>query len=149
MEEKSTKKNGRPKKIRDTVEVKKKTGKPGRPKGTRKQRQFEQTRLGFFLKYEAPIEYELIMRSTPQSAFPKPSIHLIETIAIASHNPVFKKNKYFKYLQEYKDKGLYMKEPKLLTESRRVFYQTLMDNRVKRYIKEQKKAGFSPYALEV
>ena len=44
MEEKSTKKNGRPKKIRDTVEVKKKTGKPGRPKGTRKQRQFEQTR---------------------------------------------------------------------------------------------------------
>ena len=144
-----SKKKSSPKKVRDTIDVKNKTGKRGRPKGSLKQRPFEQTRLGFFLKYEAPIEYELIMRSTPQSAFPKPSIHLIETIAIASHNPVFKKNKYFKYLQEYKEKGLYMKEPKLLTEERKKFYQSLMDTRVRKYIKEQKKAGFSPYALEV
>ena len=144
---KKSRRNARPKKIRETFTAEK-TGKPGRPVGTKKIRKFEETKLGFFLKYEAPIEYELIMRSTPLSPHPKPSIHLIETIAIASHNPVFEKNKYFKYLQLYKETGLNV-EPKKLTPKRQEYYEKLMANRVRRYIKEQKKSGFSPYALEV
>ena len=59
------------------------TGKQGRPKGTRKKRHFDETKLGFFLKYEAPIEYELIMASTPKGVFPEPTIKIIEAITLA------------------------------------------------------------------
>lgn len=67
------------------------TGKQGRPKGTRKKRHFDETKLGFFLKYEAPIEYELIMASTPKGVFPEPTMKIIEAITLASPNPVFQK----------------------------------------------------------
>lgn len=69
----------------------KSNGKPGRPKGTKKKRLFEETKLGFLLKYETPIEYELIMSSTPKSVFPEPKIKVIEAITLASPNPVFQK----------------------------------------------------------
>lgn len=45
-------------------------GKTRKAKRNQKKRHFDETKLGFFLKYEAPIEYELIMASTPKRGFP-------------------------------------------------------------------------------
>lgn len=117
-------------------------GKPGRPKGTRKKRLFEETRLGFLLKYEAPIEYQLIMSSTPKSVFPEPKIKIIEAITLASHNPVFQKNKFFRYLEEYRKNKLYCKRAKVLTSKRKVYYERIQMNQIKRYIEAKKKEGY-------
>lgn len=117
----------------------KQTGKQGRPKGTLKKRQFEETRLGFFLKYEAPIEYELIMSSTPKSVFPEPSIKIINAITLASPNPVFQKNKFFRYLDEYRRHKLWCPRAKVLTPTRKVFYERLQANLMKQYIEHRKK----------
>lgn len=128
------------------ITVKKKSyGKVGRPKGTRLRRKFEETKLGFFLKYEAPIEYELIMQSTPQSAFPEPKINVIEAIAISSHNPVFEKGKYYRYLEEYRINKCSALRPKILTEKRKAYYERILNNQIERYIEDMRKRGYKPY----
>lgn len=120
----------------------KSNGKPGRPKGTKKKRQFEETKLGFLLKYEAPIEYELIMSSTPKSIFPEPSIKVIEAITLASPNPVFQKNKFFRYLEDYKKNKLFCIRAKILTAKRKIFYERIQMNQIKKYIESKKKEGY-------
>lgn len=120
----------------------KSNGKPGRPKGTKKKRQFEETKLGFLLKYEAPIEYELIMFSTPKSIFPEPSIKVIEAITLASPNPVFQKNKFFRYLEDYKKNKLFCIRAKILTAKRKIFYERIQMNQIKKYIEFKKKEGY-------
>ena len=120
----------------------KSNGKPGRPKGTKKKRQFEETKLGFLLKYEAPIEYELIMQSTPNSVFPEPKIKVIEAITLASPNPIFQKNKFFRYLDEYRENKLCCDRAKVLTPKRKAYYDKIQENQIKKYIEFRKKTGY-------
>ena len=115
------------------------TGKQGRPKGTRKKRHFDETKLGFFLKYEAPIEYELIMSSTPKGTFPEPTIKIIEAITLASPNPVFQKNKFYRYMDEYKTNKLCTSKPKRMTPVKKEYYERLQRNQMRRYIEQRKK----------
>lgn len=90
-------------------------GETRKAKRNQKKRHFDETKLGFFLKYEAPIEYELVMTSTPKSVFPEPSIKIIEAITLASPNPVFQKNKFYRYLEEYRKNKLCTSKPKRMT----------------------------------
>lgn len=85
---------------------KKRSSKLGRK---RKKREFEETRVGHFLKYEAPLEYSLIMDANGTSS--APSADLIEAISYASLNPLFKKPKFRRSLIEYRTTGLYPGKP--------------------------------------
>lgn len=120
----------------------KSNGKRGRPKGTKKKRLFEETKLGFLLKYETPIEYELIMSSTPKSVFPEPKIKVIEAITLASPNPVFQKNKFYRYLDDYRRNKLCSERAKVLTSKRKAYYERLQMNQIKKYIESKKKEGY-------
>lgn len=120
----------------------KSNGKPGRPKGTKKKRLFEETKLGFLLKYETPIEYELIMSSTPKSVFPEPKIKVIEAITLASPNPVFQKNKFYRYLDDYRRNKLCCERAKVLTSKRKAYYERLQMNQIKKYIESKKKEEY-------
>lgn len=75
----------------------------------RKKRLFEETRVGHFLKYEAPLEYNLIMDAN--GTLSAPSADLIEAISYASLNPLFKKPKFRRSLIEYRATGLYPGKP--------------------------------------
>ena len=110
----------------------------GRPKGTLKKYKFEETKLGFFLKYEAPAAYELIMKMTQKRQFPQPTIRTIETVCKASNDPVLKKAKYFRYLDEYRVKGIYCGRPKVLTPERKLFYDALRKKSIARYAKQHR-----------
>lgn len=91
--------------------------KVGRPRKTRQKRRdprkirrkFEETRVGYFLKYEAPVEYHLVTTINISGA---PSADLVEHIGYASRNPLFKKAKFRKALLEYRLTGLYPPSPK-------------------------------------
>ena len=56
--------------------------KPGRPKGYSLKR-FDQTRIGFLLAHEVPIEYKLLMETVKSLKLSSPSAELIEAIAYA------------------------------------------------------------------
>ena len=56
----------------------------GRPKGTLKRFPFDETRIGFMLRYEMPVVYHLLHRlCAPQQPF-EPDWRVIESVAEAS-----------------------------------------------------------------
>ena len=79
-------------------------------------RRFEETRLGFYIKYNAPVEYELIISITPNKKNPEPKTNVIEAIAAASNNPVLQSQKFFTYLDDYKKNKLYSDKVMKITE---------------------------------
>lgn len=124
--------------VRQTRKPIQKTHQPGRPKGTRKKRKFDETRLGFMLKYETPLEYSLILAGTKKAIFIQPDWHLIESICGASGDISFSKAKFKTYLDEYKEYGIYCNRPKKITPERLTYYNKLKLNKVKSFTKGQK-----------
>lgn len=84
---------------------KKRKRKLGRPKG-HSLKPFDQTRIGFLLKHEVPVEYKLLMEVTELLKLRAPSSELIEAIGYASNDPFFRKAKYWRCLIDYKKYGL-------------------------------------------
>lgn len=109
--------------------------KDGRPKGTIKRYKFSETKLGFMLKYETPVEYDLIIEHTQGGEKGEPTVAIIETIASASTDPSFKKEKFKRYLDLYKAKGLYIGRAKKMTDERKVYYEKIRKTKLKMYIK--------------
>ena len=103
--------------------------KPGRPKG-HSVRPFEQTRIGFMLKHEVPIEYKLIMEVTELLKLRAPSFELIEAIGYASDDSFFKKTKYWRCLKDYKKYGLRPPIPILTNASKELYYIRLRLNKL-------------------
>ena len=110
----------------------------GRPKGTYKRFPFEQTKLGFMLKYEVAVVYGIIMNMTPKVHFPEPSLFLIETICGASKDPSFQKKKFLRYLEEYARDGLFCKRGKVLTAGRKVYYESVREKKVDKFIEQNR-----------
>lgn len=88
------------------------------------------------LKYETPVEFDLIINSVSYSynPFPEPSVEVIEIIAKTSRDPSFKKKKFFRYLEEYKKYGLCCKRGKKLTPERQAYYESIRDKKLEAYI---------------
>lgn len=74
----------------ETQETSKKTRKT---KGYSLKR-FDQTRIGFLLAHEVPIEYKLLMETVKSLKLSSPSAELIEAIAYASNDPFFAKQNF-------------------------------------------------------
>ena len=108
----------------------------GRPTGTYKKYRFEETRLGFLLKYEAPAVISIILNLTPRAVFPEPKVELIEQVCRASGDPSLRKPKFFRYLEEYRDMGIYCRRPKRLTPERALYYERLRKKKLECFIKE-------------
>lgn len=85
------------------------------------------------------------METTASGLFPQPKIQIIEAITASSPNPVLRKKKFFKYLEEYRNNKLCIKRPKVMTPEKQLYYDKLMGNQVKKYIQKLKKKGFVPY----
>jgi hypothetical protein len=83
---------------------KKRRRKLGRPKGCALKK-FEETRIGFFLQHEAPIEYQLLKEVTEQMKFRFPPADLIEAICYSSDDPFFRKTKFWRSLIAYRKYG--------------------------------------------
>jgi hypothetical protein len=113
--------------------------KDGRPRGTLKRFQFEETRLGFMIKHEAPVVFNIIMNLTSGSIFPAPSCELIKLVCGASRDPSFKKAKFRRYLSEYETTGLYCKRGKELTPNRKLYYETIRKKKMKLFINRNKR----------
>lgn len=103
----------------------------GRPKSTirkrtkkRKKRsvKFSETRLGFMLQHEVPVEYSLIKHIMDQCNIHEPSADFIEAIGYSSDDPFFKKSKYWRCLIAYRKYGLKQKMPVLTNMHKELYY---------------------------
>lgn len=117
---------------------KKRRKEDGRPRGTLKKFQFEQTRLGFMIKHEAPVCFRIIMNLTPKATFPEPSCEVIRIVCKASRDPSFGKAKFKRYLAEYASTGLYCKRGKKITPKRDAYYRAIRLKKMSLFIRRNK-----------
>lgn len=106
----------------------------GRPEGSLKRFPFVETRLGFMLRYETPVAYDLVMRLSPPSRRQCPYPELVEAVCAASPDPAFRKPKFRRYMDEYARDGVYCRRGKRLTPERARYYERLRERRLEEYI---------------
>ena len=112
--------------------------KNGRPKGTYKKFLFEETKLGFMLKHEVPVVYQIIMNSLPKGELSSPTPQLIFTVCKASKDPSFQKPKFFRYLEQYRVQGIYCKRAKRLTPERKQYYERIRQKKIRKFISQNR-----------
>ena len=111
----------------------------GRPKGTLKRFPFEQTRLGFMLRYEMPVVYFVLKKlCSAQSVF-EPDWHVIESVARASKDASYRKPKFRRYLEEYSRNGLFCRRGKVLTPRRKTYYEGICRRKIEYFIQQNRK----------
>ena len=110
----------------------------GRPRGTLKRFPFEQTRLGFMLRYEMPVVYFLLRRLCPAQPF-EPDWRVVEAVARSAADTSRDKPKFRRYLQEYARDGVYCRRGKLLTPERKAYYEHIRSVKMKEYIRRNRK----------
>lgn len=116
---------------------KKKRKKPRRKVGRKRiKRQFDETRVGYFLRLEAPLEYNLIMEVS--GTVSAPSADLIEAIGYASLNLLFKKPKFRRALIEYRKNGLYAGDPKKSCIEKELYYISVRKHNMQKAIQKKK-----------
>lgn len=110
-----------------------------RPQGTYKRYLFEQTKLGFFLKYEVPEVFQLIMQSLPPGKHRAPPLPLVRIVCAASRDPSLKKAKFRRYMELYEREGLYCHRATVMTPQKKVFYDKMRRHKLERYIRSNRK----------
>lgn len=111
----------------------------GRPKGTFKRFPFEQTRLGFMLRYEMPVVYYLLRRLSPPAPLFEPEWQLVDSVCRASKDSSYNKPKFRRYLEEYARDGVYCKRGKRLTPERLAYYESVRRKKLEIFIRKNKK----------
>lgn len=118
---------------------KKRRKEDGRPRGTFKRFPFEQTRLGFMLRYEMPVVYYLLKRLSPPAPLFEPQWWLVDAVCRASKDPSYDKPKFKRYLAEYASKGVYCKRGKRLTPGRLVYYESVRRKKLEAFIQRNRR----------
>ena len=108
----------------------------GRPKGTLRQFPFEQTRIGFMLRYEMPIVYGILKQLCGSQSPFEPEWWVIDSVAKASKDTSYGKPKFKRYLLEYQEKGLYCLRGKVLTPKRKAYYESVQKHKTQEYIRK-------------
>lgn len=120
----------------------------GRPRGTFKRYKFEETKLGFMLKYETPVVYGILMNTLIWTSSQEPSTELIEVVCRASRDSSFKKPKFRRYLKEYARYGLYCHRPKRMTPELETYYAHIRKVKKDKFIyRNREKIGLIKKAL--
>lgn len=111
----------------------------GRPKGTLKRFPFEETRLGFMLRYEMPVVYYLLRKLSPPAPLFEPTWQLVDSVCSSSTDPSYLKPKFKRYLEEYARNGVYCKRGKRLTPERLVYYESIRRKKLELFIRANRK----------
>lgn len=117
----------------------KRPGKRGRPPGTYKRYPFEQTKLGFFLKYEVPEVFCLIMHSLPPGRYRVPPLPLVRIVCAASKDPSLRKPKFRRYMALYERDGLYCRRATVMTPEKKPFYDEMYRRKLEKFIGRNRK----------
>lgn len=81
-----------------------------------------------------PAVYEVIMSMTQPYMLCEPPYLLIKLVCEKSDDTSLKKRKFIRYLEEYKEQGLFCRRPKLLTSERKKYYEAIRKKKMNTYI---------------
>lgn len=88
------------------------------------------------LRYEMPIVYHILRQlSNSQTPF-EPEWWVIDSVAKASKDASYGKPKFRRYLEEYREKGLYCLRGKVLTPKRKAYYESVRKHKTDEYIRK-------------
>ena len=93
----------------------------------------------FFLKYECPALYEVLLKLALHGDCAEPKIQLIEIVCRCSNDSSLKKPKFERYLEEYRIKGIYCARPKKMTPQRESYYKRIRGRKAKIYMSQGEK----------
>lgn len=110
----------------------------GRPKGTLKRFPFEQTPLGFMLRYEMPVVYHLLKQLCAAQEPFEPDWRVVESVARLSNDASYCKPKFRRYLEKYRCEGLYCRRGKRLTPERKAYYASIRRRKVAAFIRQNR-----------
>ena len=111
----------------------------GRPQGTLKRFPFDETRIGFMLRYEMPVVYHLLRRLCATQQPFEPDWQVIRSVAEASKDPSCGKAKFRRYLDEYRRDGVYCRRGKRLTPGRKAYYEGICRRKREEYIRRNRR----------
>lgn len=106
----------------------------GRPKGTFKRFAFHETKLGFMLRYEAPLVYHLLRIVAPRHIRFEPEWEVVKAVCDASDDPSLRKPKFHRYLEEYRQHGVFCRRAKRLTPSRLAYYESVRRRKIAQFV---------------
>lgn len=86
------------------------------------------------LKYEAPHIYDIILKMTQPNVYIEPPYLLIKLICENANDRSFNKPKFYRYMEEYRNNGLYCKRPKIITPEREKYYKSIYKKKLEKYI---------------
>ena len=112
----------------------------GRPQGTLKRFPFDETRIGFMLRYEMPVV--LIICSAGYAPRSSPSSRTGRSYGRwrqASKDPSCGKAKFRRYLDEYRRDGVYCRRGKRLTPERKAYYEGICRRKREEYIRRNRR----------
>ena len=104
----------------------------GRPQGTLKRFPFDETRIGFMLRYEMPVVYHLLRRLCATQQPFEPDWQVIRSVAEASKDPSCGKD-------EYRRDGVYCRRGKRLTPERKAYYEGICRRKREEYIRRNRR----------
>lgn len=106
----------------------------GRPRGSLKRFPFHETPLGFLLRYETPVVYDVLMMVCPARQREEPPPQIVEIVCAASGEAAFRKPKFLRYLELYRREGVCCRRGKRMTPERERYYEALRRTRLDNYI---------------
>jgi len=83
--------------------------------------EFKETRLGWLLMHETPIEYSLIM-AVAEETKKDPSVYMIENLAYRSDEAFFHTRQFWLALRKYRLEGLRPKTKFIPTAANELYY---------------------------
>lgn len=110
----------------------------GRPKGTLKRFPFDETRLGFLLRYEMPVVYYLLRHLCRGMQPFEPDWRVVDSVSRASKDPSYRKPKFHRYLEEYSRNGVYCHRGKRLTPERKTYYEGIRRHKTEAFIRQNR-----------
>ena len=95
--------------------------------------------MGFFLKYEVPEVFQLIMQSLPPGKYRAPPLPLIRIVCAASKDPSLRKPKFRRYMELYERDGLYCRRATVMTPAKKPFYDEMRRRKLEQFIGRNRK----------
>ena len=95
--------------------------------------------MGFFLKYEIPEVFQLIMQSLPAGRHRAPPLPLIRIVCSASKDPSLRKPKFRRYMELYERDGLYCRRATVMTPAKKPFYDEMRRRKLEKFICRNRK----------
>lgn len=90
------------------------------------------------LRYEVPVIYHVLRMLAPRQVIFEPPWQVVKAVCAASGDPSLRKPKFSRYLEHYRQHGVYCRRAKRLTPARRAYYEALRRRKIAAYIQQHR-----------